>query len=298
MISQLFLLITLLSTTFCDTSNRILGGAKIDIEAAPYQVAIFYDSHQYCGGSLMSRNFVLSAAHCFYGDHFPGLTLNVRIGTSTPKDGSGLSIKVKSIYNHPEFNKITTDYDFSLLRLNDVDKFPSIVQFVKLPTLFDQLNDGDEVFISGWGRTEFGVGSNALLGATVEISNFETCRKNYEGINLTVTERMICAGKDGGKVDSCSGMNFKLIRKESKWNIFWFFLGDSGGPLVRKSDGILFGVTSFGCGCGNAKYPGVYAKVSYVLEWISEVMSSDSDSGITQNEPHECDFKFGLKYRR
>lgn len=209
MIFQLFLCFTLLSSSLCDLSNRILGGHKIDIEEAPYQVATFYDSTQYCGGSLISSKFVLSAAHCFYYP-VPNRILTVRIGTSTPKDGSGMSIKVESIRNHPEYNVHTQDYDFSLLRLYDVENFPSVVQFAKLPTIFDQLNDGDEVFISGWGRTEHGVNSNTLLGATVEVQNFEDCRENYIHIN-PVTERMICAGKDGGKVDTCSGINYNVI---------------------------------------------------------------------------------------
>ena len=63
--------------------------------------------------------------------------------------------------------------------------------------------------------------------------------------------------------------------------------------MVRKSDGILFGITSFGCGCGDARYPGVYAKVSYVLGWIYDTISKDSDIK-RKGESDECQYDFTL----
>ncbi|CAG9803201.1 unnamed protein product [Chironomus riparius] len=271
MISQLLLSFSLLTTSFCHTSNKILGGHKISIAEVPYQVATFWNSRQSCGGSLISKEFVLSAAHCF-DEHVPDKILTVRVGTSTPKDGSGMSINVKYIYNHPMYDTISNDYDFSLLRLYEVKSFPSVVKFAKLPTVYDQLNEGDDVFISGWGRTEFGKTSDVLLRAMVQVQSTESCSKDYQNM-FVITERMICARRIGGKVDACQG--------------------DSGGPLVRKSDGILFGITSFGCSCGDPRYAGVYANVSSALEWIYETISSDSGIANDQ-EPNQCQYNFTL----
>ena len=94
-----------------------------------------------------------------------------------------------------------------------MESFPTVVQFAKLPTVFDKLNDGDDVFISGWGKTEYGIGSDVLLGATVQIQNFEDCFKASKD-KYTITDRMICAGRIGGKVDSCSG-NINTRGKQS-----------------------------------------------------------------------------------
>ena len=212
MILQLLFSLTLLTAYSCHTSNRIIGGHEISIEEVPYQVATFLNSQQFCGGSLISKEFVLSAAHCF-NEHFPDAILTVRVGTSTLEDGSGMSINVKYIYNHPMYDPKSADYDFALLRLYNVESFPTVVQFAKLPTVFDKLKDGDDVFISGWGKTEYGIGSDVLLGATVQIQNFEDCFKASKD-KYTITDRMICAGRIGGKVDSCSG-NINTRGKQS-----------------------------------------------------------------------------------
>jgi len=203
---QLLILFIYFSSTFCSITNRIYGGYEVSIEEAPYQVESYYNTCWNCGGSLLSKKFVLSAAHCYSNDN-PHINLSVKVGTTKLYDHSGMTINVEKVYNHPDYdyNKTGHDYDFALLQLCDVGEFPAVVQFVRLPSLNDILKDGDEVFITGYGETETDAYSLTLLGTTVKIYNLETCRNNFKDRNVTITTRMICAGYEEGKIDACTG---------------------------------------------------------------------------------------------
>ena len=115
-------------------------------------------------------------------------------------------------------------------------------------------NIGRSAFITGWGRQSFnGKSSDVLREADVEIVSNEECSKAFERV-VRITEQYICAGSVGSTKDSCQG--------------------DSGGPLMQIDPGskryYLTGVVSFGRRCATPDFPGVYARVSYFLEWISK----------------------------
>lgn len=81
--------------------------------------------------------------------------------------------------------------------------------------------------------------------------NRDDCKANYKKINRPITKNMICAGdlKQGGK-DAC--------------------INDSGGPMVANNK--LYGIVSWGNGCGSKNYPGVYSHVANYINWIKQNM--------------------------
>ncbi|XP_005175958.3 trypsin-1 [Musca domestica] len=224
--------------------GRIVGGHRINISDAPHQVSLQTSSH-ICGGSIISKQWILTAAHCTSGK--TAKDLKVRLGTSVYLWGGEL-IQVAEIVQHEQFNTSNIDYDYSLLKLAREIEFDKTKQPAKLPeTEGDDTKDGVMCHVTGWGSTQNPFEPRAWLRQTeVPIFNREECFKKYEKFG-GVTECMICAGYIEGGKDACQG--------------------DSGGPLVTE-DGVLVGVVSWGYGCARPEYPGIYSKVSYVRDWI------------------------------
>ncbi|XP_013113224.2 trypsin 5G1 [Stomoxys calcitrans] len=224
---------------------RIVGGYEADIKDIPFQVSLQASFH-FCGGSLIAKRFVLTAAHCINGHQEYEPIFGVRIGSSM-SDRGGLMAKVLRIHRHEKFNFNTLDYDFAILELKDYDlkDLSFEMQYAKLPTR-NQVPDGTMLTASGWGSTTNPDDDTRILRAVhVPKVNENICEIVYKS---RITDRMLCAGLVRGGKDSCQG--------------------DSGGPLVRNRT--LVGVVSWGVGCAQPHYPGVYARVSTVLPWIAE----------------------------
>lgn len=157
-----------------------------------------YSSH-ICGGSLISKNWAISAAHCVQRTSPSMITL--RIGSEKYATG-GESVKVKRIVVHEDYNPRTIDFDFSLLELTEPLTFTDKIQAIDLPTADDVIADGSNCWISGWGVTMNSSESRSKLrGAFVPIVNQEKCVDAYRSTN-NVTPRMICAGYEEGGKDS------------------------------------------------------------------------------------------------
>ncbi|XP_035778324.1 trypsin-1-like [Anopheles albimanus] len=230
---------------YVSKGNRIVGGFAIDISEAPYQVSLQrYGAHN-CGGSIISKEWVLTAAHCTVGASPSSLA--VRYGSSEHAAG-GTLVPVARIINHPKYNGNTISYDFSLLQLKQEVVFGEDAQPVDLPEQDDPVEDTTLCKVSGWGNTQSVTESTKTLRATyVPSVNQDECRKAYANFG-SITDTMLCAGfKNGGK-DACQG--------------------DSGGPLVANDQ--LIGVVSWGYGCAVPGFPGVYARVASARDWIRQ----------------------------
>jgi len=236
--------------------SRILGGIETEVNEYPWMVMMLRNGQGFCGGSLISSGWVLSAAHCFRS--IPRL-LQARLGehdVTRSDESDHIDIDITRIINHPDYNGVL-NYDFSLLKLAEKVDFSlhPHIRPICLPTSGESTFQDLVATATGWGRTENALPSEKLLEVNLYIISNEKCNPMVRG---GVTDQMLCANVTRtGTVKSTHR-------------------GDSGGPLiVPYSDTVnyqLIGVTSG----GNAKVS-VYARVTEQLKWISD--TADGLSG-------------------
>jgi trypsin len=213
----------------------VVGGARVDIDDYPWTVYLAAGNLQFCGGTLVKANKVVTAAHCVAGRPQPRIT--VVWGREDKQSSTGIVANVVKTWVHPSFTTVTKGYDVAVLTL-DRNLTSAVLPLAK-PTDTALYAAGTGTAILGWGSTR--VGSSAsryLLKASVPVTSDAVCRTAYGSMYLNTA--MVCAGYPSGGADTCQG--------------------DSGGPLVAR--GKLIGVTSWGQGCALAKYPGVYSRIA------------------------------------
>ncbi|CAI6334353.1 unnamed protein product [Periconia digitata] len=226
------------------SSVQIVGGMPAAAGDFPSIIAFYYEGLFNCGGSLLNANTVLTAAHCVVNRVASGMT--IRVG-SLSKETGGIVANVSSFKMHPGYVTATQDNDVAILKLStDIAQSASISYAKLAPTNFDP-TPGALLTVAGWGLTKpSGDFSPVLLKVDVPVVSRAQCQTSYRG--QLVSENMICAGFAQGGKDSCSS--------------------DSGGPLVDSSKTVI-GVVSWGQGCAEAGFPGVYARVGTVLDFIN-----------------------------
>lgn len=214
-------------------ASEIVGGESVKIEDYPYQVDLRVNDRANCGGTIISERYVLTAGHCAL--KYKVEDLNIRVGSTT--NGKGTSYKVKNKYVHPKYGHNGYAYDAAILEFDPPIELTDTVKTIGLADA--EPAAGTDTVVSGWGSTSGGgpVYPTDLHAVHVPILDHDECNDDYDS---SITADMICAGYAEGGKDSCSG--------------------DSGGPLV--ADGKLVGVVSFGRGCAEPGYPGVYASVA------------------------------------
>ncbi len=223
--------------------QQIVGGSRASIADHSYTVYLASsDGFQFCGGTLVAENKVLTAAHCTAGKQPAGIT--VVAGREDKESGAGIATPVSQIWVHPEFKDVRSGADLSVLTTEQNLPYTPLA----LPTAADAdlYAAGQPGLILGWGRTAVdGPASRYLLKATVPLVADQDCTNSYPAY---LPAAMVCAGVPEGGVDSCQG--------------------DSGGPLIV--DGRLVGITSWGEGCAAPGKPGVYTRVMSYLDQLEE----------------------------
>ncbi|MFF7593902.1 S1 family peptidase [Streptomyces mirabilis] len=226
----------------------IVGGTTTTTTAYPFMMQITDASqNQFCGGTLVAANKVVTAAHCMVGE----TTSSVRVvGGRTYLNGTnGTVSKVSKIWINPDYTDATNGDDVAVLTLSTSMSYTPASYVASTDT--GVYATGATARIVGWGTTsESGSSSNQLRTATVPIVSNSSCTGSY-GSEFVASD-MVCAGYTNGGTDTCQG--------------------DSGGPLLIG--GVLAGITSWGNGCAEAGYPGVYTRLTTFSSLVKTQINS------------------------
>ncbi|ELT99465.1 hypothetical protein CAPTEDRAFT_153991 [Capitella teleta] len=226
----------------------IVGGKDVSISNYPHQVSLQVGRGSHiCGGSIISANKIVSAAHCTQGS---ASGYRIRTG-STSRSRGGQVHQVIRVVNHPFYCGSCAGFpnDISVLTLRDGVVYGTNVQAIGLASGKDFA--GETCTITGWGRT----GSSNFLPT------------NLQGVDIGIISNQECisalSSLGGAKINDGHICIYDSEKRTGSCN------GDSGGPL--KCGSSLAGVTSWGVSSYSSclqSYPSVYTRVSHFKSWL------------------------------
>ena len=280
-----------------DSTDRVFGGKEAAKGAWPFQVALLTSfmldddpasqaNAQFCGGSLISAEWVLTAAHCLVDGGAPLQPEDVTILSDAVSLEEGERYEVTEVIVHDGYDETTLDNDIGLLRLARPASAAPVA-------MTDGSIDTGPATVTGWGLTENGNFPTNLMEASIDLQTNDACNTGIKQIyqrdlqnvlrqlswrmrysesaveeatrsiaatmSDPLTDNMLCAGIQDGARDACNG--------------------DSGGPLFAMKDGkpVQVGVVSWGAGpmdggaqCGHENAYGIYTRLENYGDWISE----------------------------
>lgn len=248
--------------------QKILGGRPANIGDWPWITAVLHARvadpfrAQFCGGTLISEQWVITAAHCVTGPdgaiRFTQGDLDVLIGRADLRGTGGERVPVVRVVTHPRYNSSTNESDLALLQLGRDPLDGTTWGAIPLIPPGDPgglTNPGTPAWVAGWGELGPRRGfPSQLHEVRLPIVSQTTLILAYPPPFFIISENMIGAGPGDGTADTCQG--------------------DSGGPMiVRDASGNAFlaGVTSWGLQCGTAGSYGVYVRMANFCEWVQSV---------------------------
>ncbi|GAB6023554.1 Transmembrane protease serine 9 [Chamberlinius hualienensis] len=247
---------------------KIVGGKTAARNEYPWMVSI-HDAgdyvklgaakSQFCGGAIIGRNWILTAAHCVKS--YARTPLMVVIGLSRHNlasffDSFSLPKVAASIKVHPKYNRKNQEFDAAIIELVTPITFSNTIRPICIAESETNIEQ-KKLVITGWGSTsEEGPASDVLREVEVQGFSNQFCSEKYKVFDVPITDNMICAGFLTGGKDACQG--------------------DSGGPLIQKCGDryVLVGIVSFGIGCAQADFPGIYTKVNSLKNWIQNITNN------------------------
>ncbi|MCN4145267.1 MAG: serine protease [Thiohalomonas sp.] len=246
---------------------RIIGGIKVHIDKEKWKfiASMKWDNNHYCGASLISERWVLTAAHCWFNTNSEPYEILAedRIALGSYNLNLQTDYKIKSLVIHPDYDHDTFDSDLAIFELKTpVDGIQPAILDRSTP-----LEGGLESWVAGWGITGHETVQDDLpvdlIEVMVPIMSKEACDDIY---GTSITSSMFCAGYVDTRRDAC--------------------YGDSGGPLIIYKNGhwVQLAVVSWGTRCGETGYAGVYTHLQKFIPWIETytgALASFTDTNIT-----------------
>jgi len=260
------------------TRTFVIGGKNARRGDWPWQALLLKYGSSFCGGSLIDRQWVLTAAHCVAPNPLhsnPSTTpenLVIRLGETdrTKREGSEENINVEKIIYHNDFSWDDLNNDIALIKLAEPVNYTSYIQPICLASL--QASPDTDCYITGWGKMRHpGRMVMKLQQGLLPIQPKSSCSKlNTGNLRLRITEQMICGARPGTRTSGCHG--------------------DSGGPYVCKigNNWELHGAVSWGSPrCDIKQAFTVFANIFHFKSWISDVQA-----GRIQQEKKKCTEKY------
>ncbi|XP_070145262.1 trypsin alpha-like [Drosophila kikkawai] len=228
------------------SENHIIGGRRIEIKEAPWQVSLRLDGNHICSGSIYSKRIIITAAHCLnFGNGTEYRIDHLSVGVGSTARSNGTVFKVQAKMSHPKFENGSPPNDIALLRLEKPLMMSDSVQ--PIPLVKKVPAAGSIATATGWGVAGFHTDMSFIVpeylqGISLEVLSLEYCENYYED---PVAKSSICA-----KPGICDG--------------------DSGGPLVVDLE--LAGVVA-----ASSDYcdgPSISSSVFYLKDWILEAVNA------------------------
>ncbi|GAB0093335.1 Chymotrypsin-2 [Sergentomyia squamirostris] len=226
-------------------NGRIVGGEVAEDGSAPYQISLQKSGSHICGGSIVDKQWILTAAHCVEGAS--ASSLSILAGTNDLKNG-GVRYQPTKIFIHSRYNKPNFANDIALIKLEETIKFTDRIKAIDYE--YRTIPEDAVLKLTGWGRLSAnGQLPNLLQTLEVTYVNHESCKKLTNG---PVDVGHLCTLNSKGKGE-CNG--------------------DSGGPLIYNNR--LVALVNWGIQpCASGK-PDGNCRVAYYHDWIRTTINSN-----------------------
>lgn len=246
-------------------ASRVVGGNDSYVGEFPWAVSIRRNGGHHCGGVIIAKRWILTAAHCVQNRSPSNFIVRIGEFHLHRHDYHSKDYSIEKIIIHEDYNGIikantqtVNRADIALLKTRNDILFSEHAWPVCVPSS-DVNFGGQQAVVVGWGKNneKSDVYSDILQKAHLSIIDNKVCQSWYKtaGRKIPIHDQVICAGYQDGGRDACHG--------------------DSGGPLLYKlSDHwAVVGIVSTGIGCARPLLPGLYSRVSSYVDWISRYLS-------------------------